>query len=59
MRVLLHVNVLIALLDAAHQHHALAWEWFEPNIHAFGPRARSPKRWGEGMTRLGMTYVSL
>jgi len=34
MRVLLDVNVLIALLDAAHQHHALAWDWFEPNIHA-------------------------
>jgi uncharacterized protein len=32
MRALLDVNVLIALLDAAHQHHALAWHFFEANI---------------------------
>lgn len=33
MRALLDVNVLIALLDSAHQHHRLAWDWLEANIH--------------------------
>jgi toxin-antitoxin system PIN domain toxin len=32
MRALLDVNVLIALLDAAHQHHASARQWLETNI---------------------------
>lgn len=32
MRALFDVNVLIALLDGAHQHHALAWNWLEANI---------------------------
>lgn len=32
MRALLDVNVLIALLDAAHQHHRLAWQWLDANI---------------------------
>lgn len=32
MRALLDVNVLIALLDGAHQHHALAWAWLDANI---------------------------
>ena len=32
VRALLDVNVLIALLDAAHQHHRLAWQWFDANI---------------------------
>lgn len=34
MRALLDVNVLIALLDAAHQHHRLAWDWLEGNIES-------------------------
>ena len=33
-RALLDVNVLIALLDAAHQFHQGAWEWFEDNVDA-------------------------
>ncbi len=32
MRALLDVNVLIALLDAAHVHHALASRWFSAEI---------------------------
>ena len=32
MRALLDVNVLIALLDAAHLHHAVARRWLETNI---------------------------
>lgn len=32
MRALLDVNVLIALLDAAHVHHKLATEWLGANI---------------------------
>jgi toxin-antitoxin system PIN domain toxin len=32
MRALLDVNVLIALLDAAHQHHATARGWIEAHI---------------------------
>ena len=32
MRALFDVNVLIALLDGAHQHHALAWNWLDANI---------------------------
>lgn len=40
MRALLDVNVLIALLDAAHQHHRLAWDWFDGNIS--GGWASSP-----------------
>ena len=32
MRALLDVNVLIALLDAAHVHHASARAWLESNI---------------------------
>lgn len=32
MRTLLDVNVLIALLDAAHLHHASAVGWFKANI---------------------------
>ena len=32
MRALLDVNVLIALLDAAHVHHAVARDWLEDNI---------------------------
>jgi uncharacterized protein len=32
MRALLDVNVLIALLDAAHQHHQAARAWLEGNI---------------------------
>ncbi len=32
MRALFDVNVLIALLDGAHQHHALAWNWLETHI---------------------------
>lgn len=32
MRALFDVNVLIALLDAAHQLHAQAWTWFDANI---------------------------
>ncbi len=32
MRSLLDVNVLIALLDAAHQHHQMARRWMEANI---------------------------
>lgn len=31
MRALFDVNVLIALLDAAHQLHAQAWTWFDAN----------------------------
>ena len=34
MRALLDVNVLIALLDADHIHHARAREWLEANIAA-------------------------
>jgi hypothetical protein len=34
MRALLDVNVLIALMDAAHVHHAVAREWLEQNIAA-------------------------
>lgn len=34
MRALFDVNVLIALLDAAHQFHASAWEWLDSNISA-------------------------
>jgi uncharacterized protein len=33
-RALLDVNVLIALLDAAHQFHQAAWEWLDANIDA-------------------------
>jgi len=33
MRALLDVNVLIALLDAAHLHHARAMTWLLENIH--------------------------
>lgn len=32
MRALLDVNVLIALLDSAHLHHRLAWQWLDANI---------------------------
>ena len=32
MRALLDVNVLIALLDGQHLHHALAWRWLRNNI---------------------------
>jgi predicted nucleic acid-binding protein len=32
MRALLDVNVLTALLDAAHVHHASARAWLESNI---------------------------
>lgn len=32
MRALLDVNVLIALFDAAHQHHERAHQWFEENM---------------------------
>jgi toxin-antitoxin system PIN domain toxin len=32
MRALLDVNVLIALLDGAHQHHRLAWQWLDGHI---------------------------
>ncbi len=32
MRALLDVNVLIALLDAAHVHHALATEWLKREV---------------------------
>jgi toxin-antitoxin system PIN domain toxin len=32
MRALLDVNVLIALLDAAHQHHGAARAWLDANI---------------------------
>jgi uncharacterized protein len=34
MRALLDVNVLIALLDAAHQHHARARSWLQSDIEA-------------------------
>lgn len=34
MRALLDVNVLIALLDAAHVHHAVARDWLGDNIAA-------------------------
>lgn len=34
MRALLDVNVLIALLDGAHQHHLPARRWLEANIDA-------------------------
>ncbi len=34
MRALLDVNVLIALHDAQHVHHALATDWFEANADA-------------------------
>lgn len=34
MRALLDVNVLIALLDAAHVHHRVARTWLESNIEA-------------------------
>ena len=34
MRALLDVNVLIALLDAAHVHHRVARAWLESNIEA-------------------------
>ncbi len=34
MRALLDVNVLIALLDAAHVHHRVARTWLEANIEA-------------------------
>lgn len=33
MRALLNVNVLIALLDAGHLHHAVAMSWLEREIH--------------------------
>jgi toxin-antitoxin system PIN domain toxin len=33
MRALLDVNVLIALLDAAHVHHLTASAWLERNLH--------------------------
>ncbi len=33
-RALFDVNVLIALLDAAHQFHRTAWEWLDGNIDA-------------------------
>lgn len=33
MRALLDVNILIALLDAAHVHHRLATAWLAQNIH--------------------------
>lgn len=33
MRALLDVNVLIALLDAGHIHHALAMTWLEREVH--------------------------
>jgi predicted nucleic acid-binding protein len=32
MRALLDVNLLIALLDGAHQHHGVARAWLEANI---------------------------
>jgi uncharacterized protein len=32
MRALFDVNVLIALLDEGHQHHRLAWNWFDRHI---------------------------
>ena len=32
MRALLDVNVLVALLDGAHVHHAAARKWLEDNI---------------------------
>ena len=32
MRALLDVNVLIALLDAAHMHHARATQWLQQEI---------------------------
>ena len=32
MRALLDINVLIALLDAAHMHHALATQWLQQEI---------------------------
>ena len=32
VRVLLDINVLIALLDGDHVHHKTAWGWFENNI---------------------------
>ncbi len=32
MRALLDINVLIALFDPTHQHHALATEWLKHNI---------------------------
>ena len=34
MRALLDVNVLIALLDAYHQHHRAAIGWLERNLSA-------------------------
>lgn len=34
MRALLDVNVLIALLDAAHVHHGVARDWLQQNIAA-------------------------
>ncbi len=34
MRALLDVNVLIALLDADHVNHDIAWIWFEDNIES-------------------------
>jgi toxin-antitoxin system PIN domain toxin len=34
MRALLDVNVLIALLDAAHVHHAAATRWLDANIES-------------------------
>ena len=33
MRALLDVNVLIALLDAGHAHHARATEWLATELH--------------------------
>lgn len=33
MRALLDINVLIALLDATHQHHEVARDWVIRNIH--------------------------
>jgi predicted nucleic acid-binding protein len=41
LRALFDVNVLIALLDGAHQHHALAWDWLDANIAHFAHRDRS------------------
>jgi uncharacterized protein len=36
MRALLDINVLIALLDANHAHHAVASSWFIKNIPDYG-----------------------
>jgi predicted nucleic acid-binding protein len=58
MRALLDVNLLIALLDGAHQHHGVARAWLEANIeHGWASCPLTQNGWISALRFNGQVYL--